>query len=145
MHVCVQQKIPARADIRLVLTWSVSLSFSFTSPRIKMSITKDRKSNDRRTIDVDEQDWSWFINGPPPPPCPPRRPLYSPTVYALPLGDFYLQGKGAHNDHIFFSLIITNRYFFSFCFFFFTMQGIRIPRVCTCLYKKLIRIFDSSI
>lgn len=30
-----------------------------------MSITKDRKSNDRRTIDVDERDWSWFINGPP--------------------------------------------------------------------------------
>lgn len=86
MYVCVRQKIPARADIRLVLTSSRLHALCLTlshihCPRIKMSITKDRKSNDRRTIDVDERDWSWFINGPPPPRAPhPTTSLFSYCV-----------------------------------------------------------------
>lgn len=45
---------------------SLARSLLLSHSRIKMSITKDRKSTDRRTIDVDGRDWSWFINGPPP-------------------------------------------------------------------------------
>lgn len=120
------KKIPARADVRLpgrlVLTWSLSLARARSSaaaaaafvhrrsPRIKMSITKDRKSNDRRTIDVDGRDWSWFINGPPsdcpstatnPPPTP--SPTGSTTsLFIAPIYRAYTTGTSSRRarDHL---------------------------------------------
>lgn len=51
---CTRRHSPGRLVLTSFLSHTFSL-FLIHSPRIKMSITKDRKSNDRWTIDVDER------------------------------------------------------------------------------------------